>query len=169
MLHHAIDSVWLSCADLEEARRPYERLGLILTSIGPGRAGLFVGQGPACFALHLVSAADPATVPDAVWQTRQGESGLFAVGLRVANVREAVAHLTGRGVRVIQAGSLAWLAVREQAGTDLVLVEGQPPPAPPHRLPLLRLDLSLLGRRSRRQRRRRGADANPDHSATAHR
>ena len=135
MLYHAIDSAWLACADLDGARRPYERLGLVPTETGPGRASLLVGQGPTLFALNLVSGAD------AIRRMAAPGEGLFAVGLRVGSVRDAVEALAGRGVRAVRIGPLAWLPLRDRAGTDLVLLEADnPAPVPEHGLSLLRMD-----------------------------
>jgi catechol 2,3-dioxygenase-like lactoylglutathione lyase family enzyme len=133
MLYHAIDSVWVACADLHAATRPYRRLGLVLSPLGEGRLGLLVGEGAARFRLEFVAGAVP--------QAPESGQPFVAVVLRVGSVRDAVAELAGSGVQATLAGPLALLGMREKAGTDLALVEGAPASdAPVHGLPLARLD-----------------------------
>lgn len=139
-----LDSIYLACTDLN-AGEAYERLGLTLTPPSDGRRLLHVGLGPQRFQLHLLAAAPPPLEAARAAALARG-GGLFAVGLRVADLAAEVARLRGRGVVVHEgpaaAGRLAYLPIQAQAGTDLVLIEDGPAlaGAPVHPFPLTRLD-----------------------------
>jgi catechol 2,3-dioxygenase-like lactoylglutathione lyase family enzyme len=147
MIYDAIDSILLAVPDLGEACRAYERLGLRPTALRPDRRVLIVGGHTNPFALHfLADTGGDAGLAGPLRRALAAGCGLFAVGLRVSDVRQAVGLLAGRGVRaeVFQVGGreVAWLPLREQAWTDLLLVHStaETPALAAHGFPLKRLD-----------------------------
>jgi catechol 2,3-dioxygenase-like lactoylglutathione lyase family enzyme len=147
----AIDSVLLAVADLDAACRPYERLGLRLSPARNVRRTLRVGGAANLFAVHFRAAAGAdGLLAQPLSQALAAGRSLFAVGLGVADLGAAVRHLMAKDVQAIPFRDgdreLAWLALHDQAGTDLVLAgqDGRAAaggPAPPgHSFPLRRLD-----------------------------
>jgi catechol 2,3-dioxygenase-like lactoylglutathione lyase family enzyme len=147
MYYDSIDSVLLAVADLDQALRPYERLGLRLSAVRPGRRTLLVGGTANPFTLHfLADAGDDAGLAGPLRRALAAGRGLFATCLRVPDVRQAVDLLAGKGIQATicpdQGREAAWLPLHDQAGTDLLLVQSPAvTPAPPaHGFPLKRLD-----------------------------
>jgi methylmalonyl-CoA/ethylmalonyl-CoA epimerase len=151
MTINAMDAVCLAVADLDAACRPYERLGLRFSPVRNGRRTLHVGTSPNPFAVHFLPEAgqDPPLAGPLDQALVLGRP-LFAVGLRVPDLSQAVDVLAARGVQAIPFRDVepygAWLPLHEQAGTDLLLIEqDHPADAVPsglldHSFPLRRLD-----------------------------
>ena len=142
MLYIAIHSVYLLCPDPAAAGRPYEQLGLRL-STASGNHRLEVGSPGRPFSLEFMAEPDARPLRPMI----PGGSGLAAVALRVADLAGVVAelapHLKAPSPLPVGVESPAvWLPLREQAGTDIVLIQTAPTdaPTPQHAFPLRRLD-----------------------------
>jgi catechol 2,3-dioxygenase-like lactoylglutathione lyase family enzyme len=141
-----LDSVYIACADLA-AVAPYERLGLTLTPSADGRRILHVGLGERRFQVHfLADAASRPLLHDSLHDAKRRGAGLFAVGLRVADLSTEIVRLRSRGVPVVQGDNpnppMAYLPLHDQAAVNLLLIQDGPTMAgaPNHSFPLLRLD-----------------------------
>jgi catechol 2,3-dioxygenase-like lactoylglutathione lyase family enzyme len=141
MNYDAIDSLYLACPDVEAACRPYERLGLHSTSQS-GARWISIGSSEKQITLQFLG--DPISRP--LRQGLPGGSGLIGIGLRVDNVARVLAHLASRTHTESPAAevelSTAWLGLRAQAGTDIVLLQpaNSSTPVETHSFPLRRLD-----------------------------
>jgi catechol 2,3-dioxygenase-like lactoylglutathione lyase family enzyme len=149
-MFEAIDSLVLAAGDVAAVSAAYGRLGLRPSpgeGAGPGgRRSFPVGDINNRVSVELLAddvrpPADPLREP--IRRATAAGRGLFAVGLRVADLRAALDRLAARSVMSQPAGATAWLPLHEQAGADLVLAPAGPPPAagaPDHAFPLKRLD-----------------------------
>src|SRR3954452_1345559 len=102
MTFDAIDSLCLAVADLDTACRPYERLGLRFSPERDGRRTLQVGESTNLFAVHFLAEAgqdEPLAGP--LQRALAAGRPLFAVGLRVSDLSQAVDVLAARGVPAI--------------------------------------------------------------------
>ncbi len=130
-----IDTLFVAVPDLG-ACRPYEKLGLRLGSALHESRCLLVGR----LTVRFLAEAAPLRQALAV------RPGLFAVGMRVADLEAVVRHLASKGIHATRfrdgEADLACLTLNEQAGTDLVLSRHKPQAAivPAHSFPLNRLD-----------------------------
>jgi catechol 2,3-dioxygenase-like lactoylglutathione lyase family enzyme len=145
MTFDAIDSAFLAVPELGAACRPYERLGLHLTPAQGSRRTLHVGGPPqGIFAIHFL--ADPGRdgpLGEPLRRAQAAGRALFAVGLRVPDLPQALGVLSSRGVHATTARDVAWLDLHERAGTDLVLVQhaaAEPAGDTVHFLQVKRLD-----------------------------
>ncbi len=141
----AIDTLFVAVPDLD-ACRFCERLGLRLSPAPAGQRSLHVGGPDNLVAALFLAAAPGSPLAEPLRQALAAGRGLFAVGLRVADLDAALARLASKGVLATTfrdgEADMVWLPLHEQAGTDLVLLQHKPQAAglPAHSFPLKRLD-----------------------------
>jgi catechol 2,3-dioxygenase-like lactoylglutathione lyase family enzyme len=143
MLYHTIDSVYVAASDLD-ACRCYERLGLRFSPAGYGRRTLQIGGPLNQFAVQfLANTAASGPLAEPLRQALAAGRSLFAVALGVKDLDAALSHLQTKDLVAVRNAEMAWLALHDRSGTDLVLIR-QPPPAPEgfldHPFPLKCLD-----------------------------
>jgi catechol 2,3-dioxygenase-like lactoylglutathione lyase family enzyme len=131
MLYDAIDSVYAAVPTLESCL-PYGRLGLRLSAPQDASRTLQVGGPDNFFAVHFLTADTPSPLPaEPFRQALAADRTLFAVALRVADLSRAVRRLDSHGIPATglrdSDEDLAWLPLRDQTGTDLVLVQHATP------------------------------------------
>jgi catechol 2,3-dioxygenase-like lactoylglutathione lyase family enzyme len=138
----AVDTLFVAVPSLN-ACRPYEKLGLALHE----SRCLLVGHTGNLVAVRFLADTTPDSPLSApLRQALAADRGLFAVGLRVADLEGALARLASQGIRGTPfrdgEDDMAWLPLHEQAGTDIVLVRHESPDAGllAHAFPLKRLD-----------------------------
>jgi hypothetical protein len=134
----AIDTLFVAVPDLA-ACRPYERPGLRLVPTQHRGRGLLAGQAGNLVAVRfLAEAAVDSPLAAPFHRAAAGGRGLFAVGLRVADLDRPAS----KGIRGTPFRDGAWLPLHEQAGTDLVLLRRERHADSPlaHSFPLKRLD-----------------------------
>jgi catechol 2,3-dioxygenase-like lactoylglutathione lyase family enzyme len=115
MLFQAIDALYIG-ADVST----YRRLGLCTHSFESGPPTFHVGQGECAVGLVIATYKDgvPRGIPVSV------RRGLFAVGMRVADVSATVAALHGRNVRTSVYQQAPWLLDEDGAGMTMVFSPG---------------------------------------------
>lgn len=141
-MNAVLDALYVACADLD-ACRGYERLGLSLTPPANGARMLHVGLGNRQFRVHFLAEATAWPLLEApLAAARASGQAAFAVGLCVPDLSASLAELQSRGLAAQSDGQLAWLAVGDRAGVNLVLREAGPSVmgVPDHAFPLRRLD-----------------------------
>ena len=139
MHYHAIDTLWLACADAGAMIARHEQLGLTLEKGEDGCPGVLRVGGA-----HVVfwdRPPFPATTEAFERAVAEGRPA-FAVGLRIEDP-SFLANLLARNVpvRELEQG-VYWVPVAREAGANLML-DFRPPrveSAPEHRFPLRRMD-----------------------------
>jgi catechol 2,3-dioxygenase-like lactoylglutathione lyase family enzyme len=144
-MFEAISSLLLAAPDLATISAAYGRLGLRLPPADAAghRPSFRVGAADHLVTAELLATDAEQPLRDPVPRAAAAGRGLFAVGLRVADLRTALDRLAARGIAAQSAGAMVWLPLHEQAGADFVLVPSGPPSAagaPNHAFPLKRLD-----------------------------
>jgi catechol 2,3-dioxygenase-like lactoylglutathione lyase family enzyme len=133
MLLRAIDALYIG-SDLSA----YERLGVRARSFEEGPPTFHVGQGDSAVGLMLADykSGVPARIPIPV------RPGLFAVGMRVADVQAAVTQLHNGNVPTVSYQHAEWLVDEDRTGTTMVVNPGtwNRDFDPGHTFPLRRLD-----------------------------
>jgi catechol 2,3-dioxygenase-like lactoylglutathione lyase family enzyme len=125
MLLQAIDALHVAADPA-----PYERLGLRSSAIASGPPIVRIGHGTNAVRIVFLAV---------------GNAGISTIGIRVANLRAAVEHLSARGLlsNVHRSGDFAWLPIRDRTGADLMVTQGSaatPAHNPARLFPLKRLD-----------------------------
>jgi catechol 2,3-dioxygenase-like lactoylglutathione lyase family enzyme len=123
----SIDSVFLAVANLGDACRPYERLGLKLSPARDGRRTLSVGGPANLFAIHFLADADPGSpLAGPLRRALAAGRSLFALALGVEDLDGVLGQLEKKSLAAARFGEggdeMAWLPLHERAGVDLVLV-----------------------------------------------
>jgi catechol 2,3-dioxygenase-like lactoylglutathione lyase family enzyme len=140
MLYEALDTAFITTADLAPASAPYQKLGLhfaaeqFLPSLGMRLSALAVGESRNLFTALLLAGSEVTSPHPVDEPLRRGlqQPGLYALGLQVADMDAAVDYFAARDIEIIpqeviaedgaELCDLAWLPVAQQAATPLVLL-----------------------------------------------